>query len=158
MNSLIQVLDIVSAILLVLCLNLVIKDVRIGRIVISSSYKYWLLYSLVSVIFVIVCAYKGLPGYTIMGIILIFTGLRNYRAGKRKRNESSRESEFKRRLENINAVAEYWWNGDYGDEGGMMAHFFILCESDINLLGDKRLDEQDLDKSQQLSKKEERDG
>jgi hypothetical protein len=83
MNSLIQVLDIISAVLLVLCLNLVIKDVRIGRVVLRSSHKYWLLYSLTTILFVIVCAYKGLPGYTVMGLILIFTGLRNYRAGRK---------------------------------------------------------------------------
>lgn len=86
MNSLIQIFDIISAILLVLCLNLVEKDIRIGRIVIPSSHKYWLLYSLTTILFVIVCIYKGLPGYTVMGIILIFTGLRNYKAGKGKKS------------------------------------------------------------------------
>jgi len=88
MDKLIQILDITSAILLILCLNLVEKDVRIGRVVISSSHKYWLLYSFTTILFVIVCAYKGLPGYTVMGFILIFTGLRNYQVGLKKRKRT----------------------------------------------------------------------
>jgi hypothetical protein len=60
------------------------KGIKIGRLFIPPSYKYWLLYSFTTVLFVVVMYMKELPFYIVMGVILIFTGLRNYKAGKGK--------------------------------------------------------------------------
>jgi len=82
MNIIVQIFDVVAAFLTVLTLNLVRKN-----------YRWWLLYAAGSVLFTITMVLKQSIGYTIMGIILSFTGINNYRAGrlkeKKKRSKNS---------------------------------------------------------------------
>ena len=68
----IKVLDILSATLTLICLNLVYK-----------SYKIWLVYAVASVMFTVVMICKRLPGMTIMGLFLIGTGISNYIKGRK---------------------------------------------------------------------------
>jgi len=68
----IKVLDILSAVLTLVCLNLVYK-----------SYKIWLLYVISSIMFTVVVCYKHLPGLTLMGLFLIGTGISNYIKGRK---------------------------------------------------------------------------
>ena len=79
MNITIQVLDVVAAISIILCLNMV-----------TRNYKWWLFYSATNLIFSVVTIYKGLPALTIMGFVLCVTGIINYRREKKKeeRNEN----------------------------------------------------------------------
>ena len=71
--NLISVFDIVSAIITVVSLNLVHKD-----------YRAWILYTVGSVLFIVVCWSNHLPGLTIMGFCLSGTGIRNYILGRKK--------------------------------------------------------------------------
>jgi len=68
----IKILDILSAVLTLVCLNLVYK-----------SYKIWLVYAVSSVIFTIVMICKHLPGLAVMGLFLIGTGISNYIKGRK---------------------------------------------------------------------------
>jgi len=68
----IKILDIIASILVVLSLNLVVK-----------SYKWWLLYIFSNIFFIIVVASKGLTGMTVMGSILMCTGIKNYIVGRK---------------------------------------------------------------------------
>lgn len=71
MNSLIRVLDVLAAVLIVVSLNLV-----------TRSYKFWILYAIASILFVVVCVYNWIPGLALMGVFLSFTGVRNYQIGR----------------------------------------------------------------------------
>jgi nicotinamide riboside transporter PnuC len=71
--NIIKILDILTLILTVVSLYLV-----------SKSYKYWLLYCLSTIFFIIVCSSNKIFGLTIMGVLLFITGLNNYRIGKNK--------------------------------------------------------------------------
>ena len=73
MNLVILICDILASLITLISLNLVLK-----------SYKWWLLYISGTVFFVVVCIAKHIPGLTIMGICLGFTGIRNYRIGCKK--------------------------------------------------------------------------
>jgi len=66
-------MDIITAIIIITSLFMVEKH-----------YKWWLLYAGNSILFSIVTACKGLPGLTIMGLILCIIGIRNYILAKRK--------------------------------------------------------------------------
>jgi hypothetical protein len=69
---LIRILDITASVLTVVSLNLVMK-----------SYRWWILYSLASVCFIIVCFSNHIPGLTLMGIFLLVTGIKNYIVGRK---------------------------------------------------------------------------
>lgn len=73
-NLLIQILDVVSATLIVISLSLV-----------TRWSKAWLLYAFSSFLFTIVCAHNKLPGLAIMGVILLLIGLKNYWVERKKR-------------------------------------------------------------------------
>jgi len=77
LSDLIRVFDILSSVLIVLSLYLVTK-----------TYKAWLIYTLSCVPFTIVCIYNRNPGLTIMGIVLLSVGIRNYILGKRSKKET----------------------------------------------------------------------
>lgn len=77
LGVIIRVLDILSSVLTIICLNLVYK-----------TYKIWIVYTFASVMFTTVMFLKHLPGLTIMGLILICTGIKNYLEGRK--HESSR--------------------------------------------------------------------
>ena len=68
----IRVLDVLTAVLTIVCLNLAYK-----------SYKVWILYTISSIMFTIVMLCKNLPGMSIMGVFLIGTGIHNYFEGKK---------------------------------------------------------------------------
>jgi len=70
--DIIKILDIIASILIVLSLNLVVK-----------GYKWWLLYIFSNIFFIIVVASKGLMGMTVMGSILMCTGIKNYIVGRK---------------------------------------------------------------------------
>jgi len=72
MNTLIKIFDILASILTVLSLYLI-----------SKSYKWWILYCFSSILFTIVCFYNKIYGLTLMGVCLFFTGINNYRIGKK---------------------------------------------------------------------------
>jgi len=73
MNTLFAVLDIVSAICVIVTLNLVQK-----------YNKAWLGYAIGAFLFTLVMAYSKLPGMTLMGIVLVITGVKNYFKGMTK--------------------------------------------------------------------------
>ncbi len=66
-----QYLDFLCAAFLIIVLNLVQK-----------YNKCWLVYSFLNLMFAALMWYKGLLGMAIMGAILFFTGINNYRKGK----------------------------------------------------------------------------
>jgi membrane protease YdiL (CAAX protease family) len=72
MKELFMVLDIVSAIGIVITLNLVQK-----------YNKAWFWYAIAAFLFTLVMGYSRLPGVTIMGLILTCTGIKNYLKGKK---------------------------------------------------------------------------
>jgi hypothetical protein len=72
--DIVRLLDILSAIGTVVCLNMTIK-----------TYKAWGWYLIPTAMFVVVCWNRSLPGLTVMGIVLFFTGLKNYLIGRKKR-------------------------------------------------------------------------
>jgi len=69
----IRILDILSAILTVVSLNLTVK-----------YNKAWLLYAFSCILFTTVCISKHLIGLSCMGIVLLITGIKNYIIGKEK--------------------------------------------------------------------------
>jgi len=69
---LVEILDILAAIITVITLNLIPK-----------SYKWWLGYGVGAGLFIIVMVAKHLPGMTVMGIVLIMTAIKNYLIGKK---------------------------------------------------------------------------
>ena len=71
--DIIKMLDILSATMTVICLNLTVR-----------TYKAWAWYSLSCIFFTIVTYNRNLPGLTIMGIILFVTGVKNYITGRKK--------------------------------------------------------------------------
>ena len=75
-NILIHICDILACVGTVVTLNLVEKH-----------YKVWLWYSFFGIMYITVTAYNKIPGLTIMGIILLFTGIRNYYIGRKKNHE-----------------------------------------------------------------------
>ena len=81
--NILQILDYVTSILIVISIFLVEKH-----------RKAWLLYSFSSVLFVIECVAKSLPGLSVMGCILTIVGLRNYslreKSCTKKRGQSLR--------------------------------------------------------------------
>jgi len=70
---LMRIVDILAAILTVISLNLV-----------SKHYKWWLLYIVSTIFYLIVVIYNKIPGLTILGIFLFITGIKNYMLGGRK--------------------------------------------------------------------------
>jgi len=70
--DIIKIFDIISGVGTVICLNLVAKYPKV-----------WLIYSGITTMFIIVCYSRHLPGLTLMGIILFFTGLKNYWINRR---------------------------------------------------------------------------
>ena len=72
MKTLFAVLDIVSAICVVVTLNLV-----------QRYNKAWLGYAIGAFLFTLVMAYSKLPGMTLMGIVLTVTGIKNYLKGRK---------------------------------------------------------------------------
>lgn len=82
MFSMIQICDFVAAISLIAALNLV-----------DRHYKWWLFYACTNIPFMIVTLYKDLPWLTLMGSVLMATGVKNYLAGRKKaRNNDSKNS------------------------------------------------------------------
>ena len=73
MVSVLQVFDVLASILTIVSLNLVVK-----------SYKYWLLYIVGCIFFVIVCASNHIWGLTCMGGLLFLTGIKNYYFGRKQ--------------------------------------------------------------------------
>jgi len=73
MVSLLKVFDILASVLTIVSLNLVVK-----------SYKYWLLYVVASIFFIIVCAANHIIGLTCMGVFLLLTGIKNYYLGRKQ--------------------------------------------------------------------------
>lgn len=76
MEELIQILDFVSAAIIVITLNLVVRN-----------YRWWIVYALNCILFGLVTIYNGLPGLTIMAVILGITGVKNYFVEKKKEKE-----------------------------------------------------------------------
>jgi nicotinamide riboside transporter PnuC len=74
--NLINIFDILSAVITVVSLNLV-----------HRYYQMWLLYTAGTVLFIAVCWSNHLPGLTLMGFCLLFTGIRNYYLGYREKKE-----------------------------------------------------------------------
>lgn len=72
--TLINLLDIASAIGTIVCLN-----------VAPRRYKWWLVYIGITAMFIVVVASKGLVGQTLMGLALIVTGVLNYINGSKQR-------------------------------------------------------------------------
>lgn len=70
MNELFSVLDILSAIMVIVTLNLVQK-----------YNKAWLWYGVGAFLFTLVMGYARLPGMTLMGLVLTGTGIKNYWKG-----------------------------------------------------------------------------
>ena len=68
----IRVLDILASILILL-----------GLFNVTRSYKWWLVYTVGSVLFTIVVVSKGLWGLTVMGLITLGIGIKNYLAGRK---------------------------------------------------------------------------
>jgi len=93
MNVLIQVGDVVAAVLIILALNMV-----------TRNYRWWLFYSATNIVFMAVTIYKGLPGLTIMGIVLSITGIRNYFIEKRKVKQMKTQKEIDKQIEALKAV------------------------------------------------------
>lgn len=52
---------------------------------VADSYKYWLLYTLASILYVINMIYLETIPYTVMGVILLVTGIRNYMKGRKQK-------------------------------------------------------------------------
>ena len=78
--DIIKLFDILSCIITIITLNLV-----------NKTYKAWLYYSIGCVFFITVCINKALPGLTIMGIVLFFTGLKNYITNKKSKKIKIKE-------------------------------------------------------------------
>lgn len=76
MDILIRILDVASAVLIVTSLALV-----------TRWHKVWLLYVFSTFLFVIVQVYNQIPGSSMMGIVLLAVGLKNYWVEKRKKDE-----------------------------------------------------------------------
>ncbi len=72
MRTLFVVLDIVSAIGVVVTLNLVQK-----------YNKAWLGYAIAAFLFTLVMVHNGLPGMSLMGVVLTITGIKNYLKGRK---------------------------------------------------------------------------
>lgn len=70
--NIIKILDIIAATLVVLSLFMVPK-----------SYKWWLVYAVSAIFCTVVYFSKGLPGMTIMALVLLCVGLKNYFIGRR---------------------------------------------------------------------------
>lgn len=71
METLFTILDIVSAICVIVTLNLV-----------QRYNRAWLGYAIGAFLFTLVMMYSRLPGMSLMGIVLIITGIKNYLKGK----------------------------------------------------------------------------
>ena len=69
---LIRVLEFLSALFIMVSITMVIK-----------SYKWWLLYSISSMFYIIVMFYSKLNWYALMGLYLLVTGIRNYILGRK---------------------------------------------------------------------------
>ena len=69
----IRILDVLTALLVIITLNLV-----------DRNYKFWLIYAFGNFLYIIVVLQKGLYGWAVAGLILFLTGLNNYRKGKKK--------------------------------------------------------------------------
>jgi hypothetical protein len=72
MGMLFVMLDIVSAIGVVVTLNLVQK-----------YNKAWLGYGMAAFLFTLVMLHSSLPGMTLMGVVLTVTGIKNYLRGRK---------------------------------------------------------------------------
>ena len=72
MKTLFAVLDIISALCVVVTLNLV-----------QRYNKAWLGYAIGAFLFTLVMAYSKLPGMTLMGVVLTITGIKNYLKGRK---------------------------------------------------------------------------
>lgn len=70
---LIKIFESISAICLIISIFKVV-----------DSYKWWALYVFASILYIITITYNGLYWYSLMGTILLFTGLKNYVVGKKK--------------------------------------------------------------------------
>ena len=72
--NIISIFDILASSLTVISLYLIPK-----------SYKYWLLYMIGCICFIVTCASNRIPGLTIMGILLFIISIKNYLIGKRRK-------------------------------------------------------------------------
>lgn len=72
-DYLIGVLDVVASIGTIVCISLVAK-----------YYKVWLLYSSITILFIVVQVYNRIPGASAMAAALFFIGLRNYWIERKK--------------------------------------------------------------------------
>ena len=70
LEKLFAILDVVSAICVVVTLNLV-----------QRYNRAWLGYAIGAFLFTLVMAYSRLPGMTLMGVVLTVTGIKNYLKG-----------------------------------------------------------------------------
>ena len=64
------------------CLGAVALIISIFKV--ADSYKYWLLYSFASILYIITMIHLGSIPYSVMGAILLVTGVRNYIKGRKK--------------------------------------------------------------------------
>ena len=82
-TTVIQVCDIVAAISIIVALNMVIRN-----------YKWWVFYAATNIVFGVVTICKGLPGLTIMGIILGVTGVKNYLVERKKEKSRLEKGDY----------------------------------------------------------------
>jgi len=69
-----QILDVISAAITVVCLWNIAKSPR-----------WWILYTFGNILFIIITVYTGLVGQAIMGVFLLVTALKNYWVAEQKR-------------------------------------------------------------------------
>jgi len=73
LHQLVKIFDILASIMTVVSLNLVRK-----------YNQAWILYTVGSILFIVVCVYNKIPGLSLMGVCLLVTGIRNYLLGRTK--------------------------------------------------------------------------
>ena len=74
MNYWILIIDVLCAVNIIITLNLVQK-----------YNKMWIVYAIGNFLYCTLMWYKGLPALAIMGVVLFFTGINNYRKGRKKK-------------------------------------------------------------------------
>jgi len=75
MNLLITICDIVA------CITTIT-----GLLLVTRHYKWWILYTVSNIFYIIVTIHSRLIGLTILGIVLFFVGMKNYIVERRKYN------------------------------------------------------------------------
>ena len=78
-NTLLKVCDILASTITVVSLFMV-----------SKSYKWWLVYAVGSILFIIVTASNHIFGLTCMGTVLFFVGVNNYIKGRNEYKRNNR--------------------------------------------------------------------